>query len=145
MPIEISAPNNPGTHAITKFLLVNKWYSVRTRIRQIVHPNTRICYPAVNVYPVIPYSWFLMVDQSLNLYASTTMLLLVTIFFIYTAFSYARLSFTHKAQMCTHLNGADFSSAAEHCCAWGTCSLGWSEKTKMWSFEKQQQPKVAKW
>ena len=37
LPIEISAPNNPGTHARTNFLHVNKWHSVSTHIRQIVH------------------------------------------------------------------------------------------------------------
>ena len=58
LPIEISAPNNLGTHARTNFVHVNKWYSVHTRIRQIVHPNTRIFYPVVNVYPVIPYKEF---------------------------------------------------------------------------------------
>jgi len=47
-------PNNPGTHATANFLHVDKLYSVRTQIRQIVHPNTRICYLVENVYSVIP-------------------------------------------------------------------------------------------
>jgi len=51
----MSAPNNPLTHAITSFLLVNKWHSVRTRIRQIVNPHIRICCLAENVYPARPY------------------------------------------------------------------------------------------
>jgi len=42
-------------YAITNFLYVSKWYSVRTRIWQIVHPNIWIYYPVENVYPVIPY------------------------------------------------------------------------------------------
>jgi len=58
LPTETLAPNNPRTHVITNFVHVNKWYSVRTRIRQIVHPNTQICYPVVNVYPVIPYQYW---------------------------------------------------------------------------------------
>src|SRR5688572_9635929 len=36
------------------FITWKKRYSVRTRIRQIVHPNSRICYPVENVYPVVP-------------------------------------------------------------------------------------------
>jgi len=42
LPIEIPAPNNSGTDAVTNFLHINNWYSVRTRIQKILHPNTQI-------------------------------------------------------------------------------------------------------
>ena len=60
LPIEMSEPNNPLTNAITNtitnFLHVNKWHSVCNRIWQMIHPNTRICYPVENVHPARPFS-----------------------------------------------------------------------------------------